>query len=151
MKTLHTEITIEAPPEVVWEQLIDLDAWETWNPFVIQASGETAVGSKLEVTLQPPGGTKTYSFTPTVVESEPHRRFAWLGRTGLPGIADGRHIFELEVADGGTRLTHREEFTGIAVWMLWPILRKAGPGFTLMNDALKERVEAQRSTDSIAG
>lgn len=149
MKTMHSEIHIDAAPEVVWEHLMDLESWETWNPFVIEAAGKMAVGSTLEVTLRPPGGTRTFSFSPTVVESEPHRRFAWLGRTGLANIADGRHIFELESTDGGTRLTHREEFTGIAVWLVWPIMRKAEPGFTLMNEALKARVEAQRSTDAI--
>lgn len=140
---LHTEITIDAPPRLVWDILTDLEQYESWNPFVVAARGEVAVGQRLVNRLQPPGG-RAQTFKPTVTEVEPARTFEWLGRLGLPGLFDGRHRFDLEATDsGGTLLTHREFFSG----MLVPLFRssldtKARAGFELMNDALKARAEA---------
>ena len=140
---LHTEITIDATPERVWEILTDLPSYRSWNPFVIASAGRVAVGQRLVNRLQPPGG-RAVTFKPTVTIVEPTTTFEWLGRLGLPGIFDGRHRFDLEpTADGGTRLTHREFFRGLLV----PLFRSSldtttKRGFELMNEALKERAES---------
>ena len=140
---LHTEITIDASPQAVWAQLTDLDGYESWNPFVVASRGEVVVGQRLVNRLQPPGG-RAQTFKPTVTVVEPGRTFEWLGRLGLPGIFDGRHRFDLEsTADGGTRLVHRESFSGLLV----PFMRRmldttTREGFELMNQALKARVES---------
>ncbi|MBT8239915.1 MAG: SRPBCC family protein, partial [Acidimicrobiia bacterium] len=52
---LTTEIEIDAMPERVWEVLTDLDAYESWNPFVVSSAGTVAVGEKLVNRMQPPG------------------------------------------------------------------------------------------------
>ena len=141
---LHTEITIDAPPQRVWGILTDLDAYESWNPFVVASHGEVVVGEKLVNRVQPPGG-KAHTFKPTVTEVQTARTFEWLGRLGVPGIFDGRHRFDLEpTSDGGTRLIHQEFFTGVLV----PFLRSSldtetRRGFELMNDALKARAETK--------
>ena len=37
---LHTEIDIDATPEVVWQVLTDLDRWADWNPFITSSVGQ---------------------------------------------------------------------------------------------------------------
>lgn len=142
MKHLETEVTIAAPPNVVWEILSDLDRYSEWNPFVIEAEGSLAVGSRLEVRLQPPGGRAT-TFRPTVTVVEPERTFEWLGHLGVRGVFDGRHRFQLEPTAVGTRLVQSEQFGGILVPVLSRSLdRSTRAGFEAMNHALKARAEA---------
>ena len=140
---LHTEITIDAPPERVWDILTDLDGYQAWNPFVISSEGQVAVGERLVNRLQPPGG-KAQTFKPTVTVVEPAATFEWLGRLGVPGVFDGRHRFDLEpTPDGGTRFVHSEFFSGLLVPLMRSMLDgKTRQGFELMNDALKTRAES---------
>ena len=143
---LHTEIDIEAPPETVWSILTDLDAYEQWNPFITSSSGTVAVGERLVNRLEPPGG-RAMTFKPTVTVVEPERTFEWLGRLGLPGIFDGRHRFELERTSTGTRLTHREHFSGALVRLMKKSLdTQTAAGFEEMNNALKSRAEHRHGT-----
>lgn len=141
---LHTEIDIDAPCDVVWDILSDLDEYPAWNPFIVSAEGGVVVGERLTNRLQPPGG-KAITFKPTVTEVEAGHTFEWLGRLGLPHVFDGRHRFELHDAPGGgTRLVHSEKLTGALV----PFLRKSldtqtHAGFVAMNEALKARAEAR--------
>ncbi len=141
---LHTTVDIDAPIEVVWDILTDLEQYPDWNPFVVSAEGEVAVGARLRNRLQPPGG-KAMTFKPTVTEVEMSRTFEWLGRLGLPGIFDGRHRFELEATPtGGTRLTHSEFFSGVLVRLMRKSLdNQTLAGFEAMNAALKARAEAR--------
>ncbi|HEU4318530.1 MAG TPA: SRPBCC domain-containing protein [Acidimicrobiia bacterium] len=143
---ITTEVAIAATPETVWSQLTDFEAFASWNPFMIEVSGDPTLGSKLQVRMQPPGGS-TMTFRPTVTEATAPNRFEWLGNLLFRGLFDGRHRFELESAGSGTRLVHSEQFTGILV----PLMRKAletrtRAGFEAMNHALKERVESLQSS-----
>lgn len=140
-RTLTTEITIASSPGHVWEQLTDFDSYADWNPFMVEASGEAAIGAELSIRMQPPGGT-AMTFTPTVTQVTEQERLEWLGSLIVPGLFDGRHRFELEPTDGGTRMTHSEEFTGFLVPLLWRSLdTKTRAGFEAMNQALKSKTE----------
>src|SRR5688500_291863 len=63
---MHTEIAIQATPERVWEVLTDFAAYPTWNPFIPHLAGRAAVGTSLDVQLQPPGG-RAMRLRPTVL------------------------------------------------------------------------------------
>lgn len=144
MRELRTEIEINAPAERVWEILTDLSRFGDWNPFISEAAGEVRKGERLTVRMEPPGG-KAMTFKPTVTRVDPGREFRWLGHLLLPGIFDGEHIYEIAPSvDGGVRFTHREEFKGLLVPLLWKSLKtKTRRGFELMNAALKKRAEEQ--------
>lgn len=146
---LHTEIDIDSPPEIVWDFLTDLDAYPDWNPFIVSAEGVVGVGERLTNRLQSPGG-KVMTFKPTVTVVEPAETFEWLGRLGMSGIFDGRHRFELHVmADGGTRLVHSEELSGVLVRLLRKSLdTKTKKSFEAMNSELKARAETAVRTES---
>ncbi len=142
-RELRTEIEIAAPAGRVWQVLIDFAAYPRWNPFIREAEGVLAVGARLRVRIQPPGG-RTMTFRPRVLAVVPGRELRWLGRVGMPGLFDGEHVFTIEsVGAGRVRLVHREIFTGLLVPVLVGWL-EAGTrrGFEAMNAALRARAEA---------
>lgn len=142
MKTIHTDIEIEASPERIWEVLSDFGSYPDWNPFIVSIKGEPKAGTKLEVVMQPKG-KKAQTFKPEVTQAEPGRVFEWLGHLGVKGIFDGRHHFGLEPTDSGTRFTQKEDFTGGLVWLVMKMVGESTEGgFHAMNRALKERAEA---------
>lgn len=143
---LRTEVEIAAPPEQVWHHLTDLAAYAGWNPFITSAAGSVAVGARLTLRMEPPGG-RAMTFRPTVTQVEPGRVLEWLGRLGVPGLFDGRHRFELQPTAAGTRLVHREWFRGLLVRAMRGSLD--GPtrqGFEAMNAALAEQALGDRAT-----
>jgi hypothetical protein len=140
---LRTQVEITAPVDAVWEVLTDLAAYQDWNPFIVSAAGRAEVGEQLTNRMQPPGG-RAVTFKPTVTEVEPAVTLEWLGHLGLPGVFDGRHRFDLAPSgDGGTLVTHSEQFDGILVRFMRTSLDTGTlAGFVAMNDALKARAEA---------
>jgi hypothetical protein len=145
---LETQIDITAPPETVWGVLTDLEAYSDWNPFVVSAEGNVAVGERLTNRMQQPGG-KAMTLKPTVTAVEPGQKFEWLGHLGLPGIFDGRHSFELEATTTGTRLVHSEHFNGVLVRLMRKMVDGGTrQGFEAMNAALKTRAEAHHRDQS---
>lgn len=141
-KRLVTEVKIDATPEVVWDVLTDLDSYEKWNPHIREGSGTPEVGRTLEL-LMDVSEERQVTMRPTVTAASPGRAFEWLGHLGVRGVFDGRHRFELEPLNGGTRMIHSEEFTGILVPVLSRMLDdKTLEGFQAMNAAIKERVES---------
>jgi hypothetical protein len=140
---LATKIEIDATPETVWAVLSDLPSYPSWNPFIREASGTLAAGERLEVELQPARG-RSMRFRPTVQAAEANHELRWLGRLVAPGVFDGEHRFTIEPTARGSRLVQEERFTGLLVPFLARSLRRGTlPGFERMNEALKERAEAQ--------
>ena len=142
MRTVDTQIEIAAPAERVWNLLTDFGAFPDWNPFMRRVEGAPIVGTRLEVTIQPPGRGPT-TFKPTVLEADANHQLGWLGRLVFPGVFDGRHTLTIQGDDGGRSVfRQREVFTGILVPFLAGMLRDTERGFVKMNEALKQRAEA---------
>lgn len=140
---LATSIEIDAKVDRVWSVLADLERWHEWNPFVTQASGTLAVGERLRLRIEPPGG-RPMTFRPTVTALEAGRHLAWTGRLLLPKVFDGHHRFHLEGTERGTLLRHEEDFDGVLVGAFRRSLDEhTRQGFELMNAALEARVADQ--------
>jgi hypothetical protein len=145
---LTSEIEIRATPRQVWDVLVDLERWSEWNPFVTRSEGLAEVGSRLVNRMEAPG-MRAMTIRPTVTDVAPGACFEWLGHLGVPGLFDGRHRFELQATDEGTRLVQREHFSGILVRLLRRSLDdNTRRGFEAMNEALRARVEAAAPQDS---
>lgn len=142
MMELYTEIEIDAPADRVWEALTRFDDMPDWNPYIRAIEGPLAVGSVLRVCARPSGSLSS-TFNPTITKVEHPRELRWIGRVMRPGILDGEHVFTvLPVSATRTRFVHREEFTGLFVWLHRLIrLSAARRGFTEMNRALKYHLE----------
>lgn len=143
MKTLKTEITINASISKVWNILMNHENYADWNPFVKSISGGVQPGNRLAVTLQPEGGNPM-NFTPLVIKNEKEKEFRWLGKLFIKGLFDGEHFFYLERIDEHTTLfIHGENFRGILVGVLMGMIgENTLKGFEAMNVALKQRAEA---------
>jgi len=141
VKELETAINIDAPADRVWAVVTDFASYPEWNRFMRSLKGDARVGSRLEVTLQPPGRRPT-TIRPTVVKME-GRELRWLGRLGLPRVFDGRHSLKVEpLSPTRTRFTQYERFTGVLVPFFGKLLRDSRRGFEEMNLALKARTES---------
>ncbi|MGR0318679.1 SRPBCC family protein [Agromyces sp. ZXT2-3] len=139
--TITTTIDIDADPDTVWAVLTDFASYTEWNPFIRSIEGTPEVGSRLVVRLAPAGG-RGMTFTPTVLTATPGRELRWLGKLAFGGLFDGEHFFVLDRgADGGTRMTHGETFSGILVSLMGGATRDADDGFDAFNLALKHRAE----------
>jgi hypothetical protein len=139
---LHTEIDIDAAPEVVWQVLTDLDRWADWNPFITSSVGMAEVGETLVNRMEPPGG-KAITFKPQVTVVENGKTFEWLGKLGFSGVFDGRHRFDVETSGTGTKLIQSESLDGILVRVMRKSLdTHTKAGFESMNVALKARAES---------
>jgi hypothetical protein len=146
-RQLESGVEVQASPERVWEVLTDFAAYPDWNPFIVQAGGRAAPGSRLELWMRLPGRRPT-TFRPQVLEAEPARRLRWLGHLLVPGLFDGEHRFTIEPAGPGrARVTQQETFRGLLAPLLLAFI--AGPtleGFRQMNRALQARAEEPTPT-----
>ncbi len=142
IKTLHTEIIINAGVEEIWEVLTNFRDFHKWNPFMRRARGVFGIGEKLEVTIYPPMSPRL-TFHPVITKIEPFQEFRWIGHALHPKIIEGEHIFKLEeCGPDSVKFIHQEFLTGwLTPLFLGPPKKSATMGFTRMNQALKETVE----------
>ena len=54
-RTVHTEIVIDAPPEVVWAVLTDWDRLPEWSPTIQGMTGDVTDGGQVVVDYIHPG------------------------------------------------------------------------------------------------
>jgi len=148
MRELRTQIEIAAPLTKVWSILTDFDNWKEWNPIVNQASGVASLGAKLSITMRGKDGKDAMKYMPVVTNVEEPKSLRWRATMMAGFLFTNDKAFELEEIDSGTRLIHREEFSGILVPIFWSKLNKGViPMLRSMNEALKIMVE-QRSVNT---
>jgi len=141
MKNIQTEILINTDITKVWDVLMNFDNYPKWNPFITSISGERKLGSRLTVSINPPGG-KGMTFKPNILTLEANKEFRWKGKLGINGIFDGEHYFILESVDKDiTKFIHGEKFSGLLVPFVSKMLDKTQKGFLLMNESIKNECE----------
>jgi hypothetical protein len=148
--TISTTVDIDAPKPLVWDVLTDFAAYPEWNPDT-KIEGTAQVGTKLTVHMGGSGG-RGMAFKPTVLAATPDVELRWLGKLGFGGIADGEHFFILDRnADGTTRMTHGERYSGALVALMKPFLNRQRnqAGYEEFNYVLKQRVESVRDAQRI--
>jgi hypothetical protein len=139
---IEHRIGIQAPAEVIWEVLSDLESWEQWNKLYPKASGQIRIGGALELTLALPG-QQPQQIKPTVLEWVPNEQLHWR-LTMLGGFVKTTRFFEIEsLAEASCIVSNGELFAG----MMGPsVAKRMGRsiyrGFSEMNEALKARAEA---------
>ncbi len=142
MREIRTEIDIKASPEMTWKVLTDFKSFSQWNPFIRQIEGAPNTGTKLKIYLHTSSG-KNRTYRPTVTKVEPNHELRWFGKSFIPGMFNGEHIFIIEpIETDHIRLIHKEVFTGLLVSLVGNHLdRDMYQSFMKMNDALKDKVE----------
>jgi len=135
---------INASAETIWKILTEVKDYPDWNPFITSFEGDLVEGARLKVKMQPPE-SKAMVFKPMCLSCKTNKELVWSGQLLLPGIFDGKHIFELNaIGKQETKFVQREEFSGLLVPFLWKQLdNNTRRGFELMNQKLKEKSEKQ--------
>lgn len=141
MKSITTEITINASKEEIWSVLTNIENFHTWNPFMVDSKGKVEKGNRIVNTMKQ--GDKKMVFKPVIKSVRKYEYFSWLGSLFMPGIFDGYHYFQLEeVTSNKVILTHGERFSGLLSGMIMKkIEAQTKAGFISMNEALKAVVE----------
>ena len=139
-KTFRVEITIPAPPEAVWEVLIDTAAYPEWNPVFIEVDGAYVQGHKVLNKVRDPSGA-VLEMTATVDTLVPSAELRQSG--GLPGVLTFDHRWLLEPVEGGTRVIQHEVDRGLGLWF-WNS-EWIEPSYAQTNEALAERVRNKLS------
>jgi len=134
---------IRASAARVWGTLSDFASYPHWNPYICRIIGEACEGSRIEVSVQPPGRVGL-TCRPKVVEALAERALRWRHRLFLPGVLDHEHQCLIEPLDGdAVRLVQREIYTGMLVPLLPRSLDDSTvQGFRAMHEALRAHTEA---------
>jgi len=139
-----TGVLINRPPSDVWKVVSNSAAYRSWNPFITRVEGDFKEGATIRITLGT--GPDSMVFKPTVLLVHPERDLCWRGSVWIRGIFDGTHCIHLTAVANGTRLEQTEFFSGLLVGRLTDnVIKETRRNFEAMNDAVKQRVEAETS------
>lgn len=143
MKSVNTEIFIDAPPEKVWEIFTDFANYSRWSVFMQSVIGKAAKGERIVIEVAPKGG-KPMKFNPLILSCIPQQELIWEGRLwNMPGLFTGRHSFLLQKENQGTRFIQKEQWNGLLLPLIWPMLKDSmQPSFEAFNESLKKACEA---------
>jgi len=132
-------VEVAAPPERVWEVLVDVEKWPEWTDSVssvrLLGDGPLAVGSRVEVS-QPRIPQGIY----TVTALDPGRAFTWEQRQ--PGSTVSAHHECTPLPDGGTRVELSVVMSGALGGVVGRLYRRLTERYLAMEAAgLKARAE----------
>lgn len=109
-KSVRESVVIAAPPERVWETVMDpalLERWVTTHESVdAPTAGQVGKGDSFRQRLRLAG--KGFDVEWTVEEAEAPRLARWRGDG--PAGSTARVVYRLAAADGGTRFEYENEF-----------------------------------------
>jgi len=143
MQEIKTEIEISAPPSKVWSIITNINNWKEWSPIINDSQGTVSAGSKLSITMTgKEKGKDGPKYNPTITDLEEPYYFRWRAYMLAGFIFTNDKIFELEETNSGTRLTHKEMFSGLLAPIFCGQMEKGVPPMlNSMNKALKELAE----------
>ena len=134
----ETSVRIAAPMDRVWSALSDLESYRHWNSRT-HFSESAVLGQKLWMRVKLFG---LWLPVPATIQSCSLRDgLRWQG--GIPSIYTGSHYFRLvDDGDGGSLLIQGEDFAGVSVRLLWPLLKTELHGlYEAMNREIKAHCE----------
>ena len=139
---IEHRVGVQAPAEVIWGVLSDLERWGQWNPLYPKAAGQVRIGETLNLTLALPSQPQR-TIQPVVLDWVPNEQLHWR-LSAMGGLIKTVRYLEIEqLAEASCIVSNGEIFGGL----LGPqtgkqIGRSVYRGFQAMNEALKARAEA---------
>jgi len=139
MKSFEARAQITAPPDRVWETLLDVRAWPSWDPALDRVDGTVADGSRITLHVR----ESSRPFRLRVVELEPARRLVLRGGMAL-GLFSGTRSYRLE--DGGegrTGFAMEESYAGPLAPAITRSIPDLQPSFEAFTQGLRQAAEAR--------
>jgi uncharacterized protein YndB with AHSA1/START domain len=142
--------TIDAPPEVVWAVMLDLDAYPAWNPFVVRVDGPAgrpaAVGDELVLHVRWANGRgvttreRITRLEPPAAGGAGTLEYDFGGPLAALRLVRGRRLQQVDEAPAGATYRTSERLRGLLAFAA-PVGR-VRDGFERHAAALKARAEA---------
>ena len=133
--SVYTEIELEHPPQKVWSVLSSIEKYPDWNPVMVYADGELKQGNHINYTFRE-NEEKEYKIRAKVHDLKVDQLINHVG--GTYGIISFDHKYILEPSVAGTKLIHKEDYTGI--YLLFWDYQKMQDLYEKVNFALKKRL-----------
>ena len=142
---IHNRIEIEAPPEVIWEELIQAELWPEWYEGAENVQITSSEGSNLEADSIFTWRTMDLNFTSTIEEFEPPYRLSWESRKSS---IQGYHAWLIVPTEDGAIVVTDESQTGwLAVLQGIFVPNKLHRLHDIWLAELKARAEARHAAD----
>jgi hypothetical protein len=134
-------IGVQAPAEVIWDIVYDINAWGAWNPLYTEAAGTIHIGETVTMTAVL-AGMAPRKLTGTVLEWVPNEQLHYLVKA-MGGLVVSTRYVEIEQLAPESCIVSNGEIMG---GLLGPtVARSLGGkvyrGFREMDEALKARAE----------
>ncbi|HLP91723.1 MAG TPA: SRPBCC domain-containing protein [Nostocaceae cyanobacterium] len=143
MKGWKAETVINAPQQLVWEQVTNFEAYSDWNPFVIKAYADFKIGAKISF-LEDLQKFGQHWLNAQFLSIDPPYSFVWQGHFAATFLFTVRHSFIFEaINEYQTRFTQVHENSGLLIpYLAWRgVYVVSHQGYLNYNQALKERCE----------
>src|SRR6267142_4174020 len=129
--------SIAAPPQRVWELLVDAPGYKGWKASVVSIEGPIELGRTIKlVSAVNPGRT----FVLKVAAMDPPHRMVWAG--GMPlGLFTGTRTFVVEPAGAGCRFSMSEVYTGLMSGLIFKSIPDLNNSFKQFAESLKTAAE----------
>jgi hypothetical protein len=143
MPTVHHAIDVAATPDECWRVFSDLSTWTRWFPMLHAVDGELRAGGRLKLIVGP--ALAKMPLDVAIEEYKPGEIVRWVG--GRFGVR-GNHAYLFSVNNPGmTRVTSREEFTGLGARLITgPVFAKFDGEVHRSMERFKALVEAAKMT-----
>jgi hypothetical protein len=144
---LRSEVEVSASPTQIWRALTDFERYPQWNPYIVRAKGVLAKGERIDLVVSPPGSREMRVRRQVEVLRE-LEELRWSGGYGFGLLLRSEQYFLLSPRDNGqmTRLIVGENLFGPGVTGNNPTVMNIARGLSLMNQAIKRRLESAAET-----
>ncbi len=140
MRAFELSTKIDAAPAHVWQALVAIDAWPSWNRLVPYGEGVVRPGERLLFRIRRVDGSFRVH-RPHVVATNAPQELVLAASFGHRWLVHMEHAFAIEARGvGGSVLRQRWTVTGLLVPLLWPMLVRAMARFAELGDDLATRL-----------
>ncbi len=141
MKEINSKIVINAPKQIVWNVLLDFEAYPKWNPFTPKVECSLVPGEEVILHVDMKQNGKLLIQKETLLWVKEQESIAWGITSTFPVKTERAQILTALGPDKTEYLTY-DKFWG----MLVPVVmlfykKKIQHGFDLVAEGLKKRAE----------
>jgi len=147
-REFRDEIIINAPTQLVYDQLTDLESYPQWNTVMPQVrikKEQLQTGQKIRPTLVTSNGKIAFSASLSKVDPD-HKEFRWVAKSPIPFFFLGEQYFKMipnNEQNDQTKFIRGSVYTGLMVPIFsCTTLDKVDASIGEMVNVLKARVES---------